>query len=591
MADETTEPKHDPLLDEPVENAAPQDNDPTGAETDEVDLGDEGVAQEPQPQFVRKGQRAHFRSSRKGTWRRKARVVFWVVLLISLTVGAWFFVEPVRTATVNSLGLRTKLIVTVGVAEEGKQSAAHLKNAQVTVNGRQYRTDENGTVVITDQPYGEATINVSKSGYDPVQTTRNLGFNPQLGSNDTTIQLSLTAVGMPVSFKVMNWLSGKPIPGGKFQVGDVKAASDEAGLVTLKVPPSDSKKVSVQSLLESAFINKTFDIQLEAAEAPTIEFVPAGKDYFLSNRNGALGVYSANLDGSDVQIVVPGTGREILSTLLTISPDGTYGVLASSRDGAKSEGAPLQRLYLIDLTTKRLTQIDEGRAFTFFAEWTGDTLVYVRQNVGGSSATQVSLRSLTVSGGKTADVEANVSAFHSVITGYQQVVFNETILIKGDPQATQQKLISVDLRNGSRTELAQNTTTIVQTDFDTVAFQLSPDQSWHELNLNTGKRKTIAQPSIIGSRTFFGTPSQDGKRRIIIERIDGKPALIAKTTTEGAEKQLHTAAGLGSPIRWVGNEIIFRITTDSQTADYAISPAGGQPRKISDVIGAVMRGE
>jgi hypothetical protein len=54
---------------------------------------------------------------------------------------------------------------------------------------------------------------------------------------------------------------------------------------------------------------------------------------------------------------------------------------------------------------------------------------------------------------------------------------------------------------------------------------------------------------------------------------------------EGNEDtQVFERSGLRTPIRWLNDRsVVFRVNTDQETADYAASLDGGEPKKIRDV--------
>lgn len=544
--------------------------------------------EEPRPQFIDPNHPS-FGQRLKAMLRSKKFWLLFVLSLLILIVAVWF-IQPTRIWLLNAVGQRTKLEITVLTPAEGKQPAAQLKNATVVVNGRSFKTDQNGKVTVADQPYGNVMITATKRGYEEAHVERVYDFDPffyRFGGKDAddaarNIQLSMRSVGVAVSFKAVDWLSGQPITTGEFIIGDIKAKADEQGVVAFKAPPEESGKVGVRSNFGGGFTDKSFDISLTEKTAPTITFVPAGKHYFLSKRSGAQSVYNTNLDGSEPSEIIPGTGRETDHTMFSVSPSGKYGVLASARDGAKnSQNMLLERLYVVDLEKKILTQVDEGVGLRF-ADWSGDRLVYVRNGVGTEGGEQAAVRSVDVTTGKASDIATGATSFGRIIVGFDQVIFAQNTSGK-DGLAATQVLKRVDLKTGAARELGTTALTITQPDFDRVAFQTFPDQKWHEFNMNTGQLKDASRPPESASLVFLGTPSPDGTKRIVIDRVDGKFTLSTKTTTDGALKQLYAAGGLSGPIRFIGDTIVFRMTTTQETADYVVSLKGGEPKKITDV--------
>lgn len=531
------------------------------------------------------------------SWKQRVRTMlrrpkFWVLCalgLAALSVALWF-IRPSRWFLVNLVGLRTTLTITTVVPTSGQQPA-QLQGATVLVNGQRYTSNQHGTVTITNQAYGAIKITASKQGYQSALYTAELDFDPffhrfggaQADAAARTVQLSLTSVGIPVSFKAVDWLSGTPVTDGDYAVGDMKVKADSNGLVSFRAPPSGSGTVTIRSELGGLFTDKTFTVPLDGRASPTIVFVPAGKDYFMSKRDGALGIYSSNLDGTGVQQLIPGTGKESDSTTFTTSPDGAYGVLVSTRDGVTDENGLVQpRMYIVDLNKKILTQIDQA-AFFQLADWSGDKLVYYRPTGTGGTAT---LRVVDVANGKVTTL-ATASSFARMVVALNQVAF--VALQSGGGSQETASLAMADLGNASTKQLASsiNQYTLVQSSFDTLDFQTAGNQAWHELNMNTGALNDASAPTADASQAFLGSPSADGGKHLMITRVDGKFTLTFTLGATGPQKVLYASSDMTGPLRWAGDTVVYRINSSNETADYVVSTRGGAPKKISDVTATV----
>lgn len=519
--------------------------------------------------------------------------VFFVLTLLMAGIALWF-IQPGRWWAVNLFGARNTLTITTIAPGEGKAKVSRLGNVTVTVDGATYKTDAQGKVTVPNVRYGKVAISAKKAGYHDVNYGVTLDFDPFLhkfGGKETddaarTIELSLPATGIPVSFKVTDAFSGKPVTSGEFTIGDVVAKPDSQGLVSVKIPGTDAAKVAVVSNFGGAYIDQKFDIALGGKAIAEIKAVPGGKHYFVSKRSGVLTVYSSNLDGSDVQPIVAGTGQETDATAFAVSPDGKYGVLSSSRDGARnSKTDMLQRVYVVDLATKQITRVDEAVRVDF-ADWSGSTLVYTTANYDtATNSYPTTLRSVDVASKRVYNFESTDSSLLVLTVGFDKVVYQK--YVSSGPDALASPILRVAPVNaatsktlGEKTEL----TSYLQQDFDRIAFKTTQDQAWREYNLNTDQLKSIAQPSS-GSNTiqYLSASPGDGSKRLLIDRVDGKYTLFVKDMNTGATTVLYGADGLGGPIRWVGNVIIFRVVSSQETADYAISLGGGKARKVTDV--------
>lgn len=529
------------------------------------------------------------------TWQDRIKELlrskkFWIVTGLSVLIilaGMWF-VQPIRIWLVNAVGARTTVTLSAAVPGDGKQSAGKLKNAQVATGGREFKTDANGTVVITGQPYGAVVLTVKKSGYQEVTKQLYLDFDPffnllggtQFDALSRQIAVDMPAVGLPVSFKVADWLSGSAIKTGEFSVSDLSVKPDDQGLVSFKVPPAfvTGNKFTMASNFGpgGAYIDKRFELTTGVKDVPTISFVPAGKQYFLSKRSGALGVYGSNIDASNTEELVPGTGKETDTTALAISPSGQYGLLASTREDSKNDkGDVQQRLYVVDLKSRQLTKVDEGDSFRFI-DWSGDLLAYVRKTTDTKTDKQTEdLRSADVAAKKAYDI-ASSSGVSQAYVSFDKVLYTTT----GEAGDEKSPVASVNsIKGGSAKEQGQRINSSKQTDFDKVVFQTLADRKWHEYNFNTSSLKDVASPNSV-QRAFINSFNSTKTKHILIDRIDGKFVITSKTSADGAEKQLYRAANITGPIRWLGNEVI---TFRAGSSDYAVSVNGGEPKKITDV--------
>jgi hypothetical protein len=519
---------------------------------------------------------------------------FWltfVALLIVTGIALWF-IEPTRLWLVNAFGARNTITITTITPGEGKAKVSQLKNVAVTVNGVTYHTDSKGKLQIPNVPYGTATITAKKAGFQDVSYGVSLDFDPFLhkfGGKSTddaarNVTLSMKGVGIPVSFKLTDWLSGKPVTVGDFTVGDVVAKPDDQGLVSLRVPGTDATKVTVGASFGGAYVDKTFDVTLGSAQVPVVQLVPGGKHYFLSNRSGATTLYSANLDGTDVQPIVTGTGKETDATTFAVSPDGKYGVLSSSRDGAQNaKHDTLQRVYVVDLATKQITRVDEGVNVSF-ADWSGDELIYTTTGFAADTNTYTrTLRGVDVSDKRVYNFEtADDIAVATVASGKVLYVrYTST-----GPDKTSSPLLRVAPVNATTSKTLGDqvnySADYYQLDYNRVTFKTTQDQAWHEYAIGNDQLKTVAIPSASDNTLrYLGTTSSDGGKYLYVDRVDGKYTLLLRQGTETTT--LYGADGLSGPIRWINDDTItYRVTTPSGTSDYVVSLKGGQAKKITD---------
>ncbi|MGH7196834.1 MAG: hypothetical protein ACREGJ_03685 [Candidatus Saccharimonadales bacterium] len=516
---------------------------------------------------------------------------YFVFIVLVAAVTLWF-IDPTRWAIVNFFGARTKVTLTTQVQGEEGQASALLKNVTLKINGASHQTDENGTITLT-QPYGILNVTAEKQGYETATFEKTLDFNPflnLLGTKQVTEykeDVKLKSVGVPLTFKVKDWLTDEPITNGEFSVGDIVVKSDEQGVVNLKIPATDAKTIKIAAKL-GGYLNKEFEVNLQSDTLQEVAFVPAGKHYFISKHTGTFGVSSSNLDGSDAAEVVAGSAKESPNLVFSASPSGKYGVLASTREGVRdARNTLLQKLYIVNLETKKLTTVDEANWFDF-ADWSGDTLVYVKGERDAKAPEIIQqLASIDVAANKRTDL--STADYIDVATvGLGSVVYSPGFLHGKPGQETSPQLRVVSVKGGTEKTIGNKIQEVTQLDYDRVAYQ-TEDNAWHEYNLNTTQVINTSVPAS-ANRTFLASTSADGQWRLLVDKIEDKNTIILKNVASGKEEQLYGVAGLQGPVRWVGNSIVFRIVTANGASDFALSVKGGEPKKITDVTATTLGG-
>lgn len=520
------------------------------------------------------------------------RPKFWLLLIATLLVVlllAWF-IRPSRLFLVNLVGLHSTVHITTTAQTETGQPKVIIKKVTLELNGDTVQTDNEGKLD-SQQAYGNLQITAKKSGYEPVMTEVLLDFDPffhLLGGakqdhEDREINLQLKAVGLQLKFEVRDWLSGNPITVGKFSVGDTVVQPDDKGIVSLRLPASDVKVVKVKAVFGGSYVDKTFDLTLGSIQAVT--FVPIGHHYFVSQRSGSLAVYGSLLDGSGSSEIMGAHTGETSSLNVTYNSAGSYAVVASTRDGSHDlEGNLLQKLYVINLTTKKMVTVDSGQWFNF-VDWSGDRLVYtLGEHLPKSSVSTQRLASVDVTSAQRKDLSAG-ARFDTVRVSLGNVVYSYGFAVGDSGYATGPEFRVVPARGGTEKNLGFSLKQLTQTDVEQFAYQTGSG-AWHIYNANTGEVKNSAPPTSV-NRAYLSSPSADGQNRLIVDKIDGQTTILVKSVATNQERKLYSSAAIRGPVHWVGNTIVFRMSDNNQTADYALSLAGGQPKKITDVSSPV----
>ena len=300
------------------------------------------------------------------------------ILLIIAILLAVPYTRYVLAGTV----VRQQYTVSVMDSQTGKP----VSSAIVTSEGKSGTTNGQGMVTLRLNA-GKAKLHIEKKYYKSSDTSVLVPILKQKQAN----QAKLTATGRQVTINVINKISQKPLKEATVSVFDTKATTDSEGKAVLVVP---ANKTTGDATVSAAGYNPaTFKLTVTLDEkANKVALTPAGQVYFLSNASGKLDVIKTNLDGTNRQVVLAGTGKEDKpSTVLLASRDWKYLALLSTRDDAKQA-----KLYLIDTTNNdMLTTMDEGTANFTLVGWSDHHFVYqvYRTNVQAWEANSNALKS------------------------------------------------------------------------------------------------------------------------------------------------------------------------------------------------------
>lgn len=243
-----------------------------------------------------------------------------------------------------------------------------------------------------------------------------------IGLGTKALETKLVAEGLPVQLMVVNTVTKAPAENVTITAGESTAVSDSEGKAVLVVPV-DTEKLDLT--LEGEGYAKTaasYAIADVTNKETTIAVAPAGKVYFLSKQSGTIDVVKSNLDGSNRQVVVPGTGLESDgNTVLLASRDWKYLVLSAKRDTRSDYAA----LYLINTADDSMTVLDEGNASFALHGWSGHTIVYTvdRLDVDFSQSDKYRLKSVNADSNKLTILDSTTSKQFGAGPGYNSFYY------------------------------------------------------------------------------------------------------------------------------------------------------------------------
>lgn len=335
-------------LAEPPENKA----------TDTVDSDDEGVVDDAETHDDPRQPNAIQRFA-TGYWRHKR----WTVpLTILLLLGGLLAVPTTRYLTLGSFMQKD---VSIQVIDKSTEKPVPLAKVALS-GGTSAITNTEGRAVVKAS-VGMHDVSISKKYYASTDTS----VTVEAWGDRPIVDVTIKATGRQVPLSVVNKLTGKPVKQATLKAAGTEIKTDDDGKAVLVLPAD--KPAQVVQITADKFNGLKAEIVVTEADDPknTFTIVPSGKVYLLSKQSGKIDLVKTNLDGSERQVVVAGTGKEEdRNTILLANRDWKYLTLLSRRDSDKP------KLYLISTADDKLTIIDEGDAGFTPIGWSDNTFVY-----------------------------------------------------------------------------------------------------------------------------------------------------------------------------------------------------------------------
>lgn len=352
---------------EPEPETLPADNDPeTDSAVDDIVRNESDDALKVQDEAAERNvvmklsRREKFKQALRDWWENPRKR--WGTIAAVLVILVAIFAVPFTRYEILGLFVRAK--VTVQAVDS--QSGLPVSGAEVQIGGSKAETDAEGRVLLHPHT-GSRQLQVSKKYYKG--STQTVLVTMSAGSN--VYKAKLVALGRQVKVKLVDKISGKPVVNAEVSVGGASAKTGKDGTANVVLPSGATTQSASVKLNGYNATTVTVDANGDLA-ANTFTITPSGEIYFLSNLSGTIDVVKTNLDGTNRQTVLAGTGNEdARSTSLLASRDWKYLALLSKRSGNYAS------LYLIDTTNgDKLTTIDNSTSAFNLVGWSDDKFVY-----------------------------------------------------------------------------------------------------------------------------------------------------------------------------------------------------------------------
>ncbi|GAC1391694.1 MAG: hypothetical protein NVSMB46_05160 [Candidatus Saccharimonadales bacterium] len=516
----------------------------------------------PQAPIKNHGIKSHHFATKK----RMTFIIFGALLVMLIVIG---IVPAIRIRALNLLNVHGSEAVSVVDSSTNQP----LKDVQVSVDGQVAITDATGKALVRNISLGNHQLLLTKKAYVSYSQSVDISW----GTNDSAV-IQLKPSGKQYQFSVVDYLSNKPLPKVLASSGTASALSDTKGDIKLTVD-NQTKPFHV-TLALSGYRSEQVLIDPADTSLHTIVMVVVQKAAYVSTKNSKYDVYTVDIDGKNEQVILAGSGNEKNDTKLIPSPSGMYAAVLSLRDKKRdANGSLMPTLTMLNLLTNETRSIAQSAQLQV-VNWTDDKLVYTdaSPDAASSSPTKQRLISYDPTVNKSTQLAAanyfntifvtQDKVFYSAASAYISSTDVGLYSIKPDGTAKQQ-LLNREVWNSYRV------------DFNHIA--LAVQQDWYEYTIGDNKViKKDTAPKVLVNRLY--SESHDLQYGVWADMKDTKGILALYDTNTQKEQVLVSQVGLQNPIRWLGNKnIIFRISSDQETADYIIAITGGGIHKIHDV--------
>lgn len=501
-----------------------------------------------------------------GIKRNRYIVVGVGVGLLALVI----IVPPLKFGLLNSLGVRGS--ANVVVLDGG--SGLPLRNVKVEINDISSVTDVDGRATLSGLRLGSTELMVQKLAY----STSTQKITITSGSNDFG-SVSLDPVGVQFTVNISNWLSKEPIVGGEVSYGENSVFSNESGVAVLTIPPTEEAEIEIK-IVAANYRNEKVVVTTDSKDSTTVAMVLDKPDFFFSNKSGKFNLLKVDLDGQNSEVLMLGTGKENDETQLVELAKSRALFVVSTREGKhNSEGSQLYGLFHVDSVTGDFEKIDESESLRMYGISDG-RLIYMKVKAGASGEDPERQRLIAYDPISGTSLELAASNYFNSVALTDGYVYyapsdfynsqKEAFLFKTDPISAEKTTVHPD-----------EVWSIFRTGYNELI--INAKQDWYKVSTLTGAVPSPLEGKPNDTSIKLYQTSPDAKSAIWVDNRDGKGHIILLNLETEEEKSIHSQSGIRHPLRWLDDDhIIYRVSTDSETADYILHIGTGNYAKITD---------
>jgi hypothetical protein len=502
-------------------------------------------------------------------FRTKAFRISFILILLAGIAAALVYPDS-RYFILNKAGVKASTSLKI-VDEQTNQP---LKDATVTLGQVSAVSDSDGNVTLNEIKLGDQEIVVTKPAFAQANKAVTIGW----GSNPIG-DLGLIATGTKYTFEVTDFLSGKPIGIAEATSGESSAKANDKGEIVLVVSEEEKQTVSA-AISADGYRTEKITLKIGDEAVKKIVLVPARKHAFVSNRDGNFDLYKIDVDGKNEEKILDGTGNEREDEISILAhPNREVIAFVSIRgDDRAKDGEPISSLNIIDLNSNDVENVIDSERIQL-VDFIDSKLIYIKiqPNVDTENKARHRLMSYDLDS-RTEQELASTNYFNDVVAANGAIYYSPAEY-KVNGSVGFYRMYPDG--SGKVTILAQEAWNLFRVEYTKINLAISDE--WYQYDLDTTQLdKLNGSPPTLKSRIYTSSP--DSKKAAWTEIRDGKGVLIIYDIDSGEDKVIQRQSGLVNPVVWIDNDhIVYRVATGAETADYAVSISGGEPKKIIDV--------